>query len=73
MADLTRLWGAEPLITVNENAGQIDTNILVSQAEAFSTYVLSQLEIQNVSRQTLVFSSDVDERIRACMQEMHLC
>lgn len=35
--------------------------------------MLSQLELQNASRGTLVFGTDVDERIRACMQEMLLC
>ena len=73
MADLIQLWGAEPLITVNERNGPIDTNILISQAEAYSCYVLSQLEIQNQSRDTLVFSTDADERVRACIQEMRLC
>jgi hypothetical protein len=30
MADLMQLWGAEPLITVNERNGPIETNVLVS-------------------------------------------
>jgi len=71
IADLAHSWGAEPLITVNEN--QLDPNVLMNQAEAYSLYVLSQLELQNASRGTLVFGTDVDERIRACMQEMNIC
>jgi hypothetical protein len=66
------LWGAEPLITVNDR-DEIDTSTLVRQAEAYSLYVLSQLEIQNISRDTLVFSTDVDERIRACITELNYC
>lgn len=73
MGELMQLWGAEPLITINERNGPIDTTVLIMQAEAYSVYVLSQLEIQNQSRDTLVFSTDADERVRACIQEMRLC
>jgi hypothetical protein len=73
MAELMQLWGAEPLITVNDRNGPIETSILISQAEAYSCFVLSQLEIQNQSRDTLVFSSDAHERVQACIQEMQLC